>query len=153
MCSIIKNDTEWNVVCSEASINEEVTNEEVTNEEVTNEEVTNEEATNEEATNEEVTNEEVTNEENTIYIILVNNKPYGCYYSEDETAEQLSNVKEYVREQHLYEFKKDYYWVNVAVDKYSDTILKTNLISNMKDIIVKYDYLEDTVEIVKSRLL
>jgi hypothetical protein len=143
MCSIVTNDNDWNVVCSKEE-----------NPLTSNEESTPKEQHTIQPDNQinEQTNQEI-KENDELYIILVNNRPYGCYKDEKDTLEQLSQVQEYVRETHLYEFRKDYYWVEVPVDEYSDTILKMNLISNMKDIIVKYDYLEDTIEIVKSRLL
>ena len=91
--------------------------------------------------------------EESIYIILINNRPYGYYYSEDETEEQVEQAKEYIMSQHLFDFKKNYYWSNLPVEEYTDTILKMKLVSNIKDVFVRYDYVEDSLEIVKSILL
>jgi hypothetical protein len=91
--------------------------------------------------------------EESIYIILINNRPHGYYYSENETASQLKQAQEYIMSQHLFDFKKNYYWNNIPVEEYTDTILKMNLVSNIKDIFVRYDYVEDSLEIVKSRPL
>ena len=93
--------------------------------------------------------EETTNE--SIYIILINNKPHGYYHSENETAEQLEQAKEYVMSRHFFDFKKNYYW-NILPSE-DDTVLKMKLVSNIKDIFIRYDYVEDSLEIVKSRLL
>jgi hypothetical protein len=92
-----------------------------------------------------------THEEESIYIILINNRPYGYYYSEDETAEKLKQAQEHVMKRHFFDFKKNYYWNNLQVE--DDTVLKMKLVSNIKDIFVRYDYVEDSIEIVKSRLL
>jgi hypothetical protein len=94
-----------------------------------------------------------TPEEELIYIILINNKPYGYYYSKDDTEKQLEQAQEYIMSQHLFDFKKNYFWNNSPIEEYTDTILKMKLISNIKDIFVRYDYVEDSLEIVKSRFL
>ena len=99
---------------------------------------------------EEEVKEEV--KEECIYLILINNKPYGYYYDKEDTDYQVEKAKEYIREQHLYDFKKDYYWRNLHIDEFSDTIVKMALLSNIKDIFITYNYTEDTLEIVKTLL-
>lgn len=87
-----------------------------------------------------------------IYIIIINNKVYGHYYSEDETEEQIEKAKEYVMSRHFFDFKKNYYWNNLSVEE-DDTIIKLKLVSVMKDNFVRYDSVEDSLEIIKSKLL
>ena len=89
--------------------------------------------------------------EESIYIILINNKPHGYYHSENETAEQLEQAKEYVMSRHFFDFKKNYYWNSLQVE--DDTVLKMKLVSVIKDNFVRYDSVEDSLEIVKSSLL
>ena len=82
-----------------------------------------------------------------IYIVLINNKPYGYYHSEDETAEQIEQAKEHIMSRHFFDFKKNYYWNNLPVE--DDTIIKIKLVSVVKDNFVRYDSVEDSLEIVK----
>jgi hypothetical protein len=89
--------------------------------------------------------------EDSIYIILINNRPAGYYYSEDETTEQIKQAQEHIMSRHFFDFKKNYYW-NILPSE-DDTVLKMKLVSNIKDIFIRYDYVEDSLEIVKSRLL
>jgi hypothetical protein len=89
--------------------------------------------------------------EESIYIILINNKPHGYYHSENETAEQLEQAKEYVMSRHFFDFKKNYYWNNLPAE--DDTIVKMKLVSVIKDSFVRYDSVEDSIEIIISRLL
>ena len=93
--------------------------------------------------------EETTNE--SIYIILINNKPYGYYHSEDETAEQIEQAKEYIMSRHFFDFKKNYYWDTLQVE--NDTLVKMRLVSNIKDTFIRYNSVEDLLEIIKSNLL
>ena len=86
-----------------------------------------------------------------IYIILVNNKVYGHYYSEEETAEQLVQAQEHVMSRHFFDFKKNYYWNKLSVE--NETVIKMKLVSVIKDNFVRYDSVEDSLEIVKSSLL
>jgi hypothetical protein len=101
-----------------------------------------------EAKQEEV-KEEVKQEE--VFIVLINNKPYGYYYSEDETNEQIEQAKEHIMSRHSFEFNKFFYWNELQAE--GDTVAKIKLVSNIKDIFVKYDSVEDSLEIVKSKLL
>jgi hypothetical protein len=100
-----------------------------------------------------VTEDEVSplKEEEIIFLILINDRPYGYYYSEDETAEQLEQAKEHVLYRHLFDFKKNYYWNELPTQ--NDTILKLKLVSNVKDHILRYDCVEDSIEIIRTRLL
>jgi hypothetical protein len=89
--------------------------------------------------------------EESIYIILINNKPYGHYYSKDETTEQLEQVKEHVMSRHFFDFKKNYYWNNLPVE--DNTVVKMKLVSVIKDNFVRHDSVEDSIEIINSKLL
>jgi hypothetical protein len=89
--------------------------------------------------------------EESIYIILINNRPYGYYYSEDETTEQIKQAQEHVMSRHFFDFKKNYYWNNLPAE--DDTIVKMKLVSVIKDSFVRYDSVEDSIEIIISRLL
>jgi len=93
--------------------------------------------------------EEIKQEE--IFIVLINNKPYGYYYSEDETLEQIEQAKEHIMLKHTFDFNKFFYWKELQAE--GDTLAKINLVSNIKDIFVKYESVEDSLEIVKSKLL
>lgn len=86
-----------------------------------------------------------------IYIILVNNKVYGHYYSEEETEEQLAQAQEHVMSRHFFDFKKNYYWNKLSVE--NDTVIKMKLVSVIKDNFVKHDSVEDSLEIIKSKSL
>lgn len=86
-----------------------------------------------------------------IYIIFINNKPYGYYHSENDTDKQVEQAKEQIMLKHSFDFKKNYYWVDLPLEE--DTILKMKLVSNNKDVIPVYDYVEDSLEIIKSKLL
>ena len=98
-----------------------------------------------EAKQEEEKKEDIKNE---IYIVLVNGKPYGYYYDEEETEEQLRQAQEYILGKHLYyTFDRYYFWLPI---KDEDCIIKTKLISS---VIGRYDRIEDVIEIVKSTLL
>jgi len=89
--------------------------------------------------------------EESVYIILINNKPYGYYYSKDETTEQLEQAKEHVMSRHFFDFKKNYYWNNLPTE--DDTVVKMKLVSVIKDSFVRYDSVEDSIEIINSKLL
>jgi hypothetical protein len=102
-----------------------------------------------EAVKQEEVKEEVKQEE--VFIVLINNKPYGYYYSEDETNEQIEQAKEHIMSRHSFEFNKFFYWNELQAE--GDTVAKIKLVSNIKDIFVKYDSVEDSLEIVKSKLL
>ena len=85
---------------------------------------------------------------NEIYIVLINDKPYGYYYDEEETKEQLRQAQEYVLGKHLYyTFDRYYFWLPI---KDEDCIVKTKLISS---VIGTYDRIEEVIEIIKSTLL
>jgi len=91
-----------------------------------------------------------------IYLILHNGRPYGYYNNEEDTQRQLNCVKDYIRSQHAFDFSKDYYWVDCTENndyEEDDVVVKMQLVSNMKNIIVKYDYTEDSLEIIKTHLL
>ena len=90
-------------------------------------------------------------EDESIYIILVNNKVYGHYYSEDETAEQIKQAQEHVMSRHFFDFKKNYYWNKLSVE--NETVIKMKLVSVIKDNFVKHDSVEDSLEIIKSKSL
>jgi hypothetical protein len=102
-----------------------------------------------EAVKQEEVKEEVKQEE--VFIVLINNKPYGYYYSEDETNEQIEQAKEHIMSRHSFDFNKFFYWNELQAE--GDTVAKIKLVSNIKDIFVKYDSVEDSLEIVKSKLL
>ena len=102
-----------------------------------------------EAVKQEEVKEEVKQEE--VFIVLINNKPYGYYYSEDETNEQIEQAKEHIMSRHSFDFNKFFYWNELQAE--DDTVAKIKLVSNIKDIFVKYDSVEDSLEIVKSKLL
>jgi len=89
--------------------------------------------------------------EESIYIILVNNKVYGHYYSEEETEEQLVQAQEHVMSRHFFDFKKNYYWNNLPVE--DNTVIKMKLVSVIKDNFVRHDSVEDSIEIINSKLL
>ncbi len=89
--------------------------------------------------------------EESIYIILVNNKIYGHYYYENETEKQLEKVQEYVMSRHFFDFRKNYYWNKLSIE--DDAVIKMKLVSVIKDNFVKYDSVEDSLEIVKSKSL
>jgi len=100
--------------------------------------------------------EEEVSEREVIYLILHNGRPYGYYYDEEDTKEQVNSAKEHIRSLHAFDFSKDYFWVdcNKQVEyEESDTIVKLQLVSNMKNIVVKYDYTEDSLEVIKTYLL
>ena len=100
---------------------------------------------------EEILRNEKGSKEESIYIILINNKPYGYYYSEDETVDQIEQAKENVMSRHFFDFKKNYYWKNLQVE--DDTVVKLKLVSVVKDNFIRYDSVEDSIEIIKSKLL
>jgi hypothetical protein len=100
--------------------------------------------------------EEKTLKKEVIYLILHNGRPYGYYYDEEDTDEQVNSAKEHIRSLHAFDFSKDYFWVDCNKhEEYeeSDTIVKLQLVSNMKNIVVKYDYTEDSLEVIKTYLL
>ena len=90
--------------------------------------------------------------EESIYIILINNRPHGYYYSENETASQLKQAQEHVMSRHFFDFKKNYYWNSLNVED-DGTVIKMKLVSVIKDNFVRYDSVEDSLEIIKSNYL
>ncbi len=52
---------------------------------------------------------------------------------------------------HFFDFRKNYYWVNLQVE--ANTVVKMKLVSVVKDNFVRYDSVEDSIEIIKSNLL
>ncbi len=89
-----------------------------------------------------------------IYIIMINNKPFGYFYDLNELQDQIKYTKESISQTHSYDFRKNYFWEECKVEEYTDMIFKLKLYSNLKDFQNNYyPYLEDTVEILKSTLI
>lgn len=86
-----------------------------------------------------------------IYIIMLNNKPFGYFLDEDELRFHVRSAKQYANSQHLFDFSKNYYWVEE--EPKDDVISKWKCVSNYKNSITTYDRQEYTIEVIKSTLL
>ena len=86
-----------------------------------------------------------------IYIIMLNNKPFGYFLDEDELRFHIRSTKQYANSQHLFDFSKNYYWVEQ--EPKDDTISKWKCVSTYKNSITTYDNEEFTIEVIKSSLM
>lgn len=86
-----------------------------------------------------------------IYIIMLNNKPHGYFLDEDELPFHLRATKQYANSKNLFDFSKNYYWDEEEGDE--DTIVKLKCTSTLKNSITSYEKEEFVIEVIKSNLL
>jgi hypothetical protein len=86
-----------------------------------------------------------------IYIIMLNNKPFGYFLDEEELRFHVRSTKQYANSQHPFDFTKNYYWVEE--EPQNDSIVKWKCLSNLKNCINPIDTEEYTIEVIQSQLL
>ncbi len=88
--------------------------------------------------------------DNIIYIIMIDDRPYGYFKDEGELEVQLSNAKKYVIPQ--FEFNKNFFWYEMKPSD-DDIISKWKCISIDKNDFMRYEQLECILEVVKTSLI
>ncbi len=86
-----------------------------------------------------------------IYIIMLNNKPHGYFLDEDELPFHVRATKQYANSKHLFDFSKNYYWNEFEPE--NDIIVKWKCTSTLKNSITSYEKEEFVIEVIKSKLL
>ncbi len=85
-----------------------------------------------------------------IYIIMIDNRPYGYFVEEGDLQPQLENAKKEAIPK--FEFDKIFYWHETKSDD-EDTISKWKCMSIDKNDFMRYERLECILEVVKSSLI
>ena len=85
-----------------------------------------------------------------IYIIMIDERPYGYFVEEWELQAQLDNAKKEVIPK--FDFNKYFYWQEINSDD-EDTISKWKCTSIDKNDFMRYERLECILEVVKSSLI
>jgi len=85
-----------------------------------------------------------------IFIIMIDNRPYGYFVEEGELQTQLDNVKKEAIPK--FEFNKIFYWDEIKTDD-EDVISKWKCTSIDKKDFMRYERLECVLEVVKSSLI
>lgn len=83
-----------------------------------------------------------------IYIIMIDERPYGYFVEEGELQAQLDNAKKEV----IPDFNKYFYWQEINSDD-EDTISKWKCTSIDKNDFMRYERLECILEVVKLSLI
>ncbi len=86
----------------------------------------------------------------TIFIIMIDDRPYGYFVEEGELQVQLDNAKKEVIPK--FEFNKYFYWHEINTDE-EDVISKWKCVSIDKNDFMRYERLECILEVVKSSLI
>jgi len=85
-----------------------------------------------------------------IFIIMIDNRPYGYFVEEGELQTQLDNAKKEAIPK--FEFNKIFYWDEIKTDD-EDVISKWKCTSIDKNDFMRYERLECILEVVKSSLI
>ena len=85
-----------------------------------------------------------------IYIIMIDNRPYGYFVEEGDLQPQLENAKKEVIPK--FEFDKIFYWNEINSDD-EDTISKWKCTFIDKNDFMRYERLECILEVVKLSLI
>lgn len=88
--------------------------------------------------------------DNIIYIIMIDDRPYGYFKDIAELEAQLSDAKKYVIPQ--FEFNKYFYWHQMQSSD-EDIISKWKCISIDKNDFMRYEQLECILEVIKTSLI
>jgi hypothetical protein len=86
----------------------------------------------------------------TIFIIMIDDRPYGYFVEEGELQVQLDNAKKEAIPK--FEFNKYFYWHEIKTDD-EDVISKWKCVSIDKNDFMRYERLECVLEIVKTSLI
>ena len=86
----------------------------------------------------------------TIFIIMIDDKPYGCFIEEGELQTQLENAKKEVIPK--FEFGRKFFWDEIETDD-EDIISKWKCTSIDKNDFMRYERLECVLEVVKTSLI
>jgi len=89
-------------------------------------------------------------DDNNIYIVMVNDRPYGYFTNENDIDIQLSSIKKTVIPK--FEFHKNFFWNEIMSDD-EDVISKWKCISVDKNDFTRYENIECVLEIVKTSLI
>ena len=85
-----------------------------------------------------------------IFIIMIDNRPYGYFVEEGDIQPQLENAKKEAIPK--FEFNKYFYWQETKTDD-EDVISKWKCTSIDKNDFMRYERLECILEVVKSSLI
>lgn len=88
--------------------------------------------------------------DNTIYIIMIDEKPYGYFKNEEEIESQISNAKKYTIPQ--FDLNKFFYWHEMTPSD-EDTISKWKCVSIDKNDFMRYEQFECILEVIKVSLI
>jgi len=86
----------------------------------------------------------------TIFIIMIDERPYGYFLEEGELQTQLDNAKNEAIPK--FEFNKIFYWDEIKSDD-EDVISKWKCTSIDKNDFMRYERLECVLEVIKSSLI
>jgi hypothetical protein len=86
----------------------------------------------------------------TIFIIMIDERPYGYFVEEGDLQPQLDNAKKEAIPK--FEFNKIFYWDEIKSDD-EDVISKWKCTSIDKNDFMRYERLECVLEVVKSSLI
>ena len=86
----------------------------------------------------------------TIFIIMIDERPYGYFLEEGDLQTQLDNAKKEAIPK--FEFNKIFYWDEIETDD-EDIISKWKCTSIDKNDFMRYERLECVLEVVKSSLI
>ncbi len=85
-----------------------------------------------------------------IFIVMVDNRPYGYFTQEDELHTLVEEIKKDVVPK--FEFNKYFYWNQMNVDD-EDVLIKWKCSSIVKNNFMKYECTECVLEVVKVELI
>jgi len=88
--------------------------------------------------------------DNIIYIIMIDDRPYGYFKDEADIEDQLASLKKTVIPQ--FEFNKYFFWHEMKPSD-EDIISKWKCISIDKNDFMRYEHLECILEVVKTSLI
>lgn len=88
--------------------------------------------------------------DNIIYIIMIDDRPYGYFKDETDIEAQLSSIKKTIVPQ--FDFNKNYFW-NEMTPSDEDVISKWKCISIDKNDFMRYEQIECILEVVKTTLI
>lgn len=88
--------------------------------------------------------------DNIIYIIMIDDRPYGYFKDEADIEDQLELLKKIVIPQ--FEFNKYFFWHEMEASD-EDVISKWKCISIDKNDFMRYEHLECILEIIKTTLI
>ena len=88
--------------------------------------------------------------DNIIYIIMIDDRPYGYFKDETQIEEQIASLKKEVIPK--FEFNRYFFWHEMKPSD-EDVISKWKCISIDKNDFMRYEHLECILEVVKTSLI